>query len=1098
MATLSVCLLSAAAPAAADIVYFYDELNRLVRVIRDDGEAATYHYDAVGNILRITRESGVPQATTFGSPSTTSADRGSTTPVTVTGVNVIGTSVVSSTTGVTVENLRTEADSLTFDLVVNSTAALGPATLTLTGALGSTTIVVQIYPPPPQVFGFAPAFGAAGTTVIVFGNFFDDRDPMYDTVLFNGTPAVVQSVFQSQIRATVPAGATSGPITVTHGGGSASSAASFVAGQIVATSVSPTSATRGATVHLTVTGANLQGATLSRPGATFANVVATATQVSADATIGLGAAREDVITVSNQVTTATVAFPVAPGVPIVTSFTPISGAVGDLVNVDGGGFDEVLTASNAVFFNGVSAAIASVTPTRIVTHVPSGATTGPISVTTPAGTGTSVQSFTVVANAPLRLVTNIDAPFGLPISMAVRPDGTRAYVVNEDRNSVSVVDTSSHAVIATIPVGTFPINARVSPSGSRLYVLNTPTQSHADTVSVVDTASNTVATTITLGNSNRRGQAFVSPDSATVIVTHPDQNAVSVIDAATASVAAVLATGSNPIRVAFTPNSARAYVVNNGNAGSLTVIDVPGRSVLATIPGLFFPTFLLPAPDGARLYSIDATNVTVIDTATNTIAGSIANAGGTPAGAVMNAAGTRIFVSSTSSLLNAGNPAVVVVDTTTNAVVTALPISVAFIGSIGPVALTPDDQRLVLLLSPDAVAIVIDALANTIVGSIGLTGASPRAVAALPDSRHVYVLCQASNTICVVDLATMTSPDAPISRTGAFVALHTFSADSTRGFGKAGFIQELVVGIDATTNTAMPNVVVPRGPSRSNPQVTALAIDRATGAKVYADNSRQIVFAQTATGAVTGVLTTAASPSRALIPNVDGSRLYSLAGGSIVVVDTIAQTQVAVLAIGGTPVAGLLSADGSRLYVADSTSNAVKVVDPAVPSVLTSIPVGAGPSRLAFTAARQRLLVLSTGSRTVSVIDLATNTVAGTIPLSGSSFADFTALPTGPLAFVSNRTNSRIDVLDTAAFTVTTSITMSPAPEFLALTPDSARLFAVQTTAGAVTAIDTTTLSALGSLVFTVGGNGLGQPVFAPNGRVYIPRRDFDSLLVLE
>jgi len=169
-----------------------------------------------------------------------------------------------------------------------------------------------------------------------------------------------------------------------------------------------------------------------------------------------------------------------------------------------------------------------------------------------------------------------------------------------------------------------------------------------------------------------------------------------------------------------------------------------------------------------------------------------------------------------------------------------------------------------------------------------------------------------------------------------------------------------------------------------------------------------------------------------------------------------------------------------------------------VPSVLTSIPVGAGPSRLAFTAARQRLLVLSTGSRTVSVIDLATNTVAGTIPLSGSSFADFTALPTGPLAFVSNRTNSRIDVLDTAAFTVTTSITMSPAPEFLALTPDSARLFAVQTTAGAVTAIDTTTLSALGSLVFTVGGNGLGQPVFAPNGRVYIPRRDFDSLLVLE
>jgi len=89
-------------------------------------------------------------------------------------------------------------------------------------------------------------------------------------------------------------------------------------------------------------------------------------------------------------------------------------------------------------------------------------------------------------------------------------------------------------------------------------------------------------------------------------------------------------------------------------------------------------------------------------------------------------------------------------------------------------------------------------------------------------------------------------------------------------------------------------------------------------------------------------------------------------------------------------------------------------------------------------------------------------------------------------------------VIDTSLNVVVTSITMSPAPDSLALTPDGAKLFAVQANAGIVTAIDTTTATALGSLVFPVGANGLGRPVFAPNGRVYIPRRDFDSVLVLE
>lgn len=55
-----------------------------------------------------------------------------------------------------------------------------------------------------------------------------------------------------------------------------------------------------------------------------------------------------------------------------------------------------LTGTTAVSFNGSPATIDLVTPTRIRTTVPVGATSGPITVTTPAGTLSSKGAFTVV------------------------------------------------------------------------------------------------------------------------------------------------------------------------------------------------------------------------------------------------------------------------------------------------------------------------------------------------------------------------------------------------------------------------------------------------------------------------------------------------------------------------------------------------------------------------------------------------------------------------------------------------------------------------------------------------------------------------------
>ncbi len=87
-------------------------------------------------------------------------------------------------------------------------------------------------------------------------------------------------------------------------------------------------------------------------------------------------------------------------VPTITSFTPISGPIGTTVVVAGTNFDPV-AASNTVRFNGVTATTPSAaSATSLTVTVPVGATTGPIFVTTLAGTGSSNTNFTVTCTPP--------------------------------------------------------------------------------------------------------------------------------------------------------------------------------------------------------------------------------------------------------------------------------------------------------------------------------------------------------------------------------------------------------------------------------------------------------------------------------------------------------------------------------------------------------------------------------------------------------------------------------------------------------------------------------------------------------------------------
>ena len=82
-----------------------------------------------------------------------------------------------------------------------------------------------------------------------------------------------------------------------------------------------------------------------------------------------------------------------PPAPLVASFVPVAAAVGNPVTLTGTGF----IGAYAVSFNGTPATeFTVISGTQITAIVPVGATSGPIDVATPSGTGTSATSLDII------------------------------------------------------------------------------------------------------------------------------------------------------------------------------------------------------------------------------------------------------------------------------------------------------------------------------------------------------------------------------------------------------------------------------------------------------------------------------------------------------------------------------------------------------------------------------------------------------------------------------------------------------------------------------------------------------------------------------
>jgi len=203
--------------------------------------------------------------------------------------------------------------------------------------------------------------------------------------------------------------------------------------------------------------------------------------------------------------------------------------------------------------------------------------------------------------------------------------------------------------------------------------------------------------------------------------------------------------GTNAVAAVFSPDGKTAYIANQGTngtpgvPGSITVVDVYSGATVATIQVGYSLEWMVLSKDGSRLYvdSYDAAyygHVVAIDTATNTVSQAVEFPGLQGGPMALTPDGSTLYTAS-----GYGGPVgVLAIDTGSLSVITTVSINTVF-----GLAITPDGKYLYASAfgSPTGVDVaVIDTSTNAVVTTIPLSATSLGAsVQISPDGSMVWV-----------------------------------------------------------------------------------------------------------------------------------------------------------------------------------------------------------------------------------------------------------------------------------------------------------------------------------------------------------------------
>jgi YVTN family beta-propeller protein len=298
---------------------------------------------------------------------------------------------------------------------------------------------------------------------------------------------------------------------------------------------------------------------------------------------------------------------------------------------------------------------------------------------------------------------------------ASTPSG-RLYVTNENSGDLTVIDTATRRVVATIPLGKRPRGIKASPDGTLLYVALS-------------------------------GSPMAPPGTDQRTLPPPDRKAdgIGVVDVRQGKLLRVIQGGSDPEQTAVSLDGRHLFVANE-DAGHASVIDVSDGRVVATVPVGGEPEGVDLRPDGRVVYvTSEADNqVAVIDAVTFKLIKTF-QAGPRPRATGFLPDSSRAYVSAENG------SAVIVVDATTHEPIDTITLEGGDLVRPMGVTTSGDGTLVFVTTGRGGSVVIIDTATNTVAGAVEV-GERPWGIAATSDGSVVFTANGPSNDVSFVDI----------------------------------------------------------------------------------------------------------------------------------------------------------------------------------------------------------------------------------------------------------------------------------------------------------------------------------------------------------
>ena len=238
---------------------------------------------------------------------------------------------------------------------------------------------------------------------------------------------------------------------------------------------------------------------------------------------------------------------------------------------------------------------------------------------------------------------------------------------------------------------------------------------------------------------------------------------------------------------------------------------------------------------------------------------------------------------------------------------------------------------------------------------------------------------------------------------------------------------------------------------------------------------------------------TVSAPGYDLSMGHGGGQMHHGVQGSVMVMDARTGEMMAACQLPAPNHNVAPSPDGTELWTSQmSMPGSVLVLDAQSLAILAEIPVGDMPSEVTFTADGARVFVANTGSNSVTVVDAASRAVIGTYPVEEEPVG---AWPGGNgMMYVDNEHSMTLTVMDAATMAVHHTCQLGFMPGMAALAPNG-ELWVTDAENGQVVFYDALADLRLGQ---TPTGAGAHAIAFDEASRAYISNQDAGTVSVVD